>query len=100
MLVENGEILIGEQMSQLANYSKTLTDQNNNSMQLQFNGNNDYGDCGDHDANYSDFSSKTNLIVNYLPQNMTQDEIKSLFASIGPVDSCKLIKDKLSGTFI
>ena len=28
---------------------------------------------------------------------MTQDEIKSLFASIGPVDSCKLIKDKLSG---
>lgn len=28
---------------------------------------------------------------------MTQDEIKSLFASYGPVDSCKLIKDKLSG---
>ena len=44
-----------------------------------------------------DFSSRTNLIVNYLPQNMTQEEIKSLFASIGQVDSCKLIKDKLSG---
>jgi len=42
-------------------------------------------------------SSQTNLIVNYLPQNMTQDEIKELFSSIGPVESCKLIKDKLTG---
>lgn len=43
--------------------------------------------------------SKTNLIVNYLPQNMTQEEIKSLFSSIGEVESCKLIRDKLTGTF-
>jgi len=42
-------------------------------------------------------TSQTNLIVNYLPQNMTQDEIKELFSSIGPVESCKLIKDKLTG---
>ena len=42
---------------------------------------------------------KTNLIVNYLPQNVTQDEIKSLFANFGPVDSCRLIKDKLSGNW-
>jgi len=41
--------------------------------------------------------SKTNLIVNYLPQSMTQDEIRSLFSSIGEVESCKLIRDKLSG---
>ncbi|XP_012166037.1 ELAV-like protein 1 isoform X11 [Bombus vosnesenskii] len=41
--------------------------------------------------------SKTNLIVNYLPQSMTQDEIRSLFASIGEVESCKLIRDKLTG---
>ncbi|KAL3868705.1 hypothetical protein ACJMK2_041478 [Sinanodonta woodiana] len=39
-------------------------------------------------------TSKTNLIVNYLPQTMTQDEIKALFASIGEVESCKLIRDK------
>ncbi|XP_036361578.1 ELAV-like protein 4 [Octopus sinensis] len=38
--------------------------------------------------------SKTNLIVNYLPQTMTQEEIRSLFASIGEVESCKLIRDK------
>ncbi|XP_043670233.1 ELAV-like protein 1 isoform X5 [Vespula pensylvanica] len=41
--------------------------------------------------------SKTNLIVNYLPQSMTQDEIRSLFSSIGEVESCKLIRDKLTG---
>lgn len=44
--------------------------------------------------------SKTNLIVNYLPQSMTQDEIRSLFSSIGEVESCKLIRDKLSGKLI
>lgn len=41
--------------------------------------------------------SKTNLIVNYLPQAMTQEEIRSLFSSIGEVESCKLIRDKVTG---
>ncbi|XP_018012743.1 ELAV-like protein 1 isoform X4 [Hyalella azteca] len=41
--------------------------------------------------------SKTNLIVNYLPQSMTQEEIRSLFSSIGELESCKLIKDKVTG---
>ncbi|EAT39711.1 AAEL008516-PA, partial [Aedes aegypti] len=40
--------------------------------------------------------SKTNLIVNYLPQQMTQEEIRSLFSSIGEVESCKLIRDKVT----
>lgn len=43
--------------------------------------------------------SKTNLIVNYLPQTMTQEEIRSLFSSIGDVESCKLIRDKVTGKF-
>ncbi|XP_023717323.1 ELAV-like protein 1 isoform X1 [Cryptotermes secundus] len=42
--------------------------------------------------------SKTNLIVNYLPQTMTQEEIRSLFSSIGEVESCKLIRDKVTDT--
>ncbi len=46
-----------------------------------------------------DDESKTNLIVNYLPQTMTQEEIRSLFASIGEVESCKLIRDKITGLF-
>lgn len=41
--------------------------------------------------------SKTNLIVNYLPQGMTQEEIRSLFSSLGEVESCKLIRDKTTG---
>lgn len=44
--------------------------------------------------------SKTNLIVNYLPQTMTQEEIRSLFSSIGEVESCKLIRDKVTGKII
>jgi len=42
--------------------------------------------------------SRTNLIVNYLPQTMTQEEIRSLFSSIGEVESCKLIRDKVTGS--
>lgn len=42
--------------------------------------------------------AKTNLIVNYLPQSMTQDELRSLFSSIGEVESAKLIRDKVAGT--
>ncbi|CAD7089915.1 unnamed protein product [Hermetia illucens] len=41
--------------------------------------------------------AKTNLIVNYLPQTMTQEEVKSLFSSIGELESCKLIRDKVTG---
>jgi RNA recognition motif-containing protein len=41
--------------------------------------------------------SKTNLIVNYLPQTMSQDDIRSLFSSIGEIESCKLIRDKSTG---
>lgn len=44
--------------------------------------------------------SKTNLIVNYLPQNMTQEELKSLFGSIGEIESCKLVRDKITGMCI
>lgn len=43
-----------------------------------------------------DEDAKTNLIVNYLPQNMTQDEVRSLF-SIGELESCKLIRNKATG---
>ncbi|KAG1926983.1 ELAV-like protein 2 [Pimephales promelas] len=41
--------------------------------------------------------SKTNLIVNYLPQNMAPDELKSLFGSIGDIESCKIVRDKITG---
>lgn len=40
--------------------------------------------------------AQTNLIVNYLPPSMTEDEIRNLFNQVGKVISCKLIKDKFS----
>ncbi|CAG9764012.1 unnamed protein product [Ceutorhynchus assimilis] len=41
--------------------------------------------------------SKTNLIINYIPENMTEDEIRSLFSSIGVVETCKLVRRKFTG---
>jgi ELAV like protein 2/3/4 len=45
-------------------------------------------------SNISSNDAKTNLIVNYLPQTMVNEEFRSLFESIGPLESYKLIKDK------
>ena len=38
----------------------------------------------------------TNLIVNYLPPDMNEEEVRNLFSRVGGIQSCKLIKDKLS----
>uniref|UniRef100_A0A1I7VX04 ELAV-like protein 2 n=1 Tax=Loa loa TaxID=7209 RepID=A0A1I7VX04_LOALO len=38
----------------------------------------------------------TNLIINYLPQNMTQEEVHALFSTLGEIDSCKLVRDKVT----
>jgi RNA recognition motif-containing protein len=54
------------------------------------------GSFTDDDSNLSD-KARTNLIINYLPQTMTQDEIKDLFGSIGAIESCKLVRDKATG---
>ncbi|EHB04052.1 ELAV-like protein 1 [Heterocephalus glaber] len=52
----------------------------------------------DHMAeDFRDDIRRMNLIVNCLPQNMTQDELRSLFSSIGEVESAKLIRDKVAG---
>lgn len=44
-------------------------------------------------ARYSD----TNLIVNYLPQDMKDEELKFIFMSIGNVKRCRIIRDKSTG---
>ena len=41
--------------------------------------------------------ASTNLIVNYLPQSLTEEDFKVLFSSVGTVQSCKLIKEKVTG---
>jgi protein sex-lethal len=35
----------------------------------------------------------TNLIINYLPQDMNERELHSLFSSMGPIDSCRVMRD-------
>lgn len=60
-------------------------------------GNSSMGSPGSASSPHGSEDSKTNLIVNYLPQTMTQEEIRSLFSSIGEVESCKLIRDKVTG---
>ncbi|XP_061593515.1 ELAV-like protein 1 isoform X6 [Cololabis saira] len=54
-------------------------------------------DNGYSDQMVEDEDTRTNLIVNYLPQSMSQDELRSLFSSVGDVESAKLIRDKVAG---
>ncbi len=54
----------------------------------------------DLNLSFNEYMSKTNLIVNYLPQNMSQEEVKQLFSTIGTVESCKLVKHKISGNYM
>jgi len=48
--------------------------------------------------NVNDVVNKTNIIINYLPQTMSQDDVYSLFSTIGEVENCKLVRDKATGT--
>jgi len=41
----------------------------------------------------SDDNSRTNLIINYLPQNLTESELFKMFVTIGTVTNCKIMRD-------
>lgn len=43
------------------------------------------------------FDEKRNLIVNYLPSNLTQDDVQKKFSEVGPVSNCKLIRNYETG---
>lgn len=42
-------------------------------------------------------SGKTNLIVNYLPQSLSDDEFTALFAQYGPLVNEKVVRDRTTG---
>lgn len=44
-----------------------------------------------------DDPSSTNLIINYLPQTLTDEEFRSLFLSVGPIKNSKIVRDKATG---
>lgn len=35
----------------------------------------------------------TNLIINYLPQDMSERELYSVFSTMGPIESCRIMRD-------
>jgi len=41
--------------------------------------------------------NKTNLIVNYLPQSLTDDEFRQLFEKFGQVTGSKVVRDRATG---
>ncbi|KAK9498563.1 hypothetical protein O3M35_003167 [Rhynocoris fuscipes] len=48
-------------------------------------------------SNSANEEGRTNLIINYLPQVMSQGELTTLFQSAGDIASCKLCRDKDTG---
>lgn len=40
---------------------------------------------------------QTNLIINYLPQTLTDGEFRIMFQSIGPLKTAKVVRDKATG---
>lgn len=51
----------------------------------------------DASSNASDEDLVTNLIVNYLPQSMKQDEFVSMFSAVGDLKSAHLVMNKNTG---
>ncbi|XP_075225526.1 protein sex-lethal-like [Lycorma delicatula] len=45
----------------------------------------------------SDQQSMTRLIINYLPQSTTEKELYGMFVTVGPVESCRVMKDHKTG---
>lgn len=69
--------------------------QNGGAITSQNTQNNNNSSSNNNNNNETD--PKTNLIVNYLPQTMSQEDIRALFVTFGEVESCKLIRDKVTG---
>ncbi|GAA52697.1 serine dehydratase-like, partial [Clonorchis sinensis] len=46
---------------------------------------------------FNEDRSRTNLIINYLPQSYDQNDLQRLFERVGPIRQCKLIRDKNTG---
>lgn len=58
----------------------------------------DYTADNNNGSNESDNDTdKTNLIVNYLPQQMTDEEFEDLFKKFGSMKSCKIVRNRVSG---
>lgn len=53
-------------------------------------------DGGTTSINYNSLAggeTRTNLIINYLPQNLTDQEFYKIFVVVGPIKNCRIMKD-------
>lgn len=72
------------------NNNNTTSDNNNSDDDDDDNNNNNNNDS-------TDDNEKTNLIVNYLPQQMTDEEFENLFKKFGSMKSCKIVRNRSTG---
>lgn len=48
-------------------------------------------------ASLPDGETRTNLIINYLPQTLTDQEFYKIFVVVGPIKNCRIMKDLKTG---
>lgn len=48
-------------------------------------------------GNAGDQQYQSNLIINYLPQTLADDEFRRIFEGMGPVTSAKIVRNKATG---
>ncbi|XP_016976909.1 sex-lethal homolog [Drosophila rhopaloa] len=58
---------------------------------------NEGNNCSGQQQQQMDRTSATNLIINYLPQDMTDRELYNLFSGCGPINTCKIMRDFKTG---
>lgn len=80
------------QQQQQPNMSSSSSSSSNNN-----NPNNNNTSNGDNKQQTGSSNNKANLIVNYLPQSVKEQDFNLLFSKIGAIKSCKLMFDRQTG---
>uniref|UniRef100_A0A6G1SLH3 ELAV-like protein 4 n=1 Tax=Aceria tosichella TaxID=561515 RepID=A0A6G1SLH3_9ACAR len=63
----------------------------------EFDDEEDEAQNNNHQNGSKDDNEKTNLIVNYLPQQMTDEDFEQLFKKFGKMKSCKIVRNRITG---
>lgn len=86
------------QDTDFTSYPSSIGRQHPQQSQRYYNNNCGLGSVGNmanstNSLNSGTNNSGTNLIVNYLPQDMQDRELYSLFRTIGPINTCRIMRD-------
>ena len=47
-----------------------------------------------------DNETRTNLIINYLPQSLTDKELENIFITVGTIKNVRIMRDQKVGTYL